>query len=264
MQVHRCGALAVPRNAFLQPEAVVERLDDHRSRGPRPRARGAPRGEAQSSATTIRRTRSCRTTSPTCRRRSIPRPASSCSLFAYCRSELRASHGPADVLIEIGVPPRLSAGASPGSSTGPATSAGQIPARIVDQVAATVERAGRCGSERGRTDPVGLPGAIYVVGREVGRGRARGPRHRGAPRRAAAWETRTFLEPQAPTARRGAMELIGAAIVDCSRRRRAADPPRRPGPARPPTCSSPPQTRSPASSSAGCAGSVTWTRAVRP
>ena len=31
MQVHRSGALAVPRNAFLQPEAVVEVLDDHRA-----------------------------------------------------------------------------------------------------------------------------------------------------------------------------------------------------------------------------------------
>ena len=31
MEVHRSGALAVPRNAFLQPEAVVEILDDHRS-----------------------------------------------------------------------------------------------------------------------------------------------------------------------------------------------------------------------------------------
>ena len=29
MRVHRSGALAVPRNAFLQPEAQVERLDDH-------------------------------------------------------------------------------------------------------------------------------------------------------------------------------------------------------------------------------------------
>ena len=31
MEVHRSGALAVPRNAFLQPEAVVEVLDDHRA-----------------------------------------------------------------------------------------------------------------------------------------------------------------------------------------------------------------------------------------
>lgn len=30
MEVHRWGVLAVPRNAFLQPEAVVELLDDHR------------------------------------------------------------------------------------------------------------------------------------------------------------------------------------------------------------------------------------------
>src|SRR5262249_11322473 len=31
MRVHQYGALAVPRDAFLQPEAVVELLDDHRA-----------------------------------------------------------------------------------------------------------------------------------------------------------------------------------------------------------------------------------------
>ena len=30
MEVHRYGALAVPRNAYLRPEAVVEDLADHR------------------------------------------------------------------------------------------------------------------------------------------------------------------------------------------------------------------------------------------
>jgi len=30
MEVHAYGVMAVPRNAFLQPEALVELLDDHR------------------------------------------------------------------------------------------------------------------------------------------------------------------------------------------------------------------------------------------
>ena len=39
-----------------------------------------------------------------------PATCVSCSLFGYCRSELRASQHKADVLIEIGVPPRYRPG----------------------------------------------------------------------------------------------------------------------------------------------------------
>jgi hypothetical protein len=49
MHVHRYGALAVPRNAFLQPEAVVELLDDHRVEV---RARADERLEAKAELST--------------------------------------------------------------------------------------------------------------------------------------------------------------------------------------------------------------------
>ena len=44
MRVHTYGALAVPRNSFLQPTAVMERLDDHRAEV-RAEGREEPRGE---------------------------------------------------------------------------------------------------------------------------------------------------------------------------------------------------------------------------
>jgi hypothetical protein len=207
MQVHRCGALAVPRNAFLQPEAVVEQLDDHREEV---NGRALERLEEK---------RKLGDDHPTDEELSAyvahlqatfdPTTCVSCSLFGYCRSELRASQSKADVLIEVGVAPRYRPGVA-GIVEGREV-AGQIPARIVDQVAATVQGEA-VWQRRGRTDPVGLPGAIYVA---VAKSDAAALGIHGiAVRRAgAAWKTRTFLEPQSPSARRGAMELIGAAIV---------------------------------------------------
>lgn len=208
MRVHRCGALAVPRNAFLQPEAVVEQLDDHRAEV---RGRALERLEEK---------RKLGDDHPTdaelpgyvayLEATFDPATCVSCSLFTYCRSELRASHSKTDVLIEIGVAPRYRPGVA-GIVEGRDV-AGQIPARILDQVAATVQ--GRAvWQRRGRTDPVGSPGAIYVA---VAKSDAAALGIHGiAVRRAGAgWKTRTFLEPQAPTARRGAMERIGAAILD--------------------------------------------------
>ena len=206
--MHRSGALAVPRNAFLQPEAVVERLDDHRAEV---RGRALERLEEK---------RKLGDDHPTdeelppyvahLQATFDPATCVSCSLFSYCRSELRASHNKADVLIEVGVPPRYRPGVA-GIVDGRDAS-GQIPARIVDQVAATVQ-GHAVWQRRGRTDPVGLPGAIYVAVAKSDSA-ALGIHGIAVRRAGAAWESRTFLEPQAPTARRGAMQLIGAAIID--------------------------------------------------
>lgn len=208
MQVHRCGALAVPRNAFLQPEAVVEQLDDHRAEV---RGRALERLEEKRKLGDNHPTDEELPAYVTHLEATFdPATCVSCSLFGYCRSELRASHDKADVLIEIGVPPRYRpgvAGIVEGSDT-----AGQIPARIVDQVAATVHGQ-PVWQRRRRADPVGLPGAIYVAVAKSDSA-ALGIHGIAMRRAGAAWETRTFLEPQAPSTRRGAMELIGAAIID--------------------------------------------------
>ncbi len=207
-QVHHCGALAVPRNAFLQPEAVVEQLDDHRAEV---RGRALERLEEK---------RRLGENHPTDEELPAyvahleatfdPVTCVSCSLFGYCRSELRASTRKTDVLIEIGVPPRYRPGVA--GIVEEREVAGQVPARIIDQVAATV-RGRAVLQRRGRTDPVGLPGAIYVAIAKSDSA-ALGIYGIAVRRAGAEWATRTFLEPQAPTARRGAIELIGAAIID--------------------------------------------------
>src|SRR3954454_3610263 len=87
LDVHRFGVLAVPKNAFLQPQAVVEDLRDHREEV---RARLAERREeAQQGEWTD-------TAAPTDLVPPLvatfdPASCPSCSLFFCCRSELRAS-----------------------------------------------------------------------------------------------------------------------------------------------------------------------------
>jgi len=207
MRVHRFGALAVPRNAFLQPEAIVERLDDHRSEV---RDRVEERLEEKLRLGEDRPTEAELTDYVAHVAATFdPGACVSCSLFSYCRAELRGSDQPGDVLVEIGVPPRYRpavAGLVEGGD-----SVAQAPAAIADQVAATVN--GRAvWQRRRRTDPIGLPGAIYVT---VAKSDAAALGIHGiAVRRGAhPWQRRTFLEPQAPTARRAAMQAIGGEIA---------------------------------------------------
>ena len=72
MEVHEYGALAVPRNAFLQPEALVEDIGDHR-REVRMRI-AERRREAETTTYDRERARSARS-SRTSGRRSTRRPA---------------------------------------------------------------------------------------------------------------------------------------------------------------------------------------------
>ena len=104
MEVHESGALAVPRNAFLQPEALVEDLADHRSEV---RMRIAERrAEAGRAPVRARRTR-LPTSSRTCRRRSIRRHArpARCSPIAATSCADRRTR--ADLLIELGIAPDM-------------------------------------------------------------------------------------------------------------------------------------------------------------
>ena len=92
MEVHRYGALAVPRNAFLQPEALVELLDDHREEV---RMRVAERRRRGG-----RHRRTTGTTTPIedyvehLVATFDPAACTSCTLFSFCRAELRASAEP--------------------------------------------------------------------------------------------------------------------------------------------------------------------------
>lgn len=206
MQVHQSGALAVPRNAFLQPEAMVEVLDDHREE---------VRERAQERLDEKRRLGDDHPAKDeladyVAHLEATFDPAScvSCSFFAYCRSELRASEDPAGLLVEIGVPPRYRPGAM-GIIDGTSDGSG-VPVSIVDQVTATVT--GRAvWQKRGRTDPVGLPGTVYVALAKSDAA-ALGVHGIAIRRPGGAWRQRVFLEPQAPATRRAVTELIGAEI----------------------------------------------------
>ncbi|MBK7612520.1 MAG: hypothetical protein IPJ15_15190 [Actinomycetales bacterium] len=100
--MHDSGALAVPRTAFLSPEAVVERLDDHRREV-------AARVDER---TALLAARSTGDASPDwgslvahLEAHFDPQSCPSCSLFHYCRNQIRTSGHPEDLLVEIGVRP---------------------------------------------------------------------------------------------------------------------------------------------------------------
>lgn len=210
MVVHGWGALAVPRNAFLQPEAVVERLDDHRlevqarvdERALLLEEIGREIDESELPSFVAHRAATY-----------DPASCSSCALFEYCRTELRRSTDPSALLVEIGVLPELRpsvAGLLDGS--GPSASA---PPAVVGQVRATLD--GRpVWTGRRRVDPVGLPGTIEVA---VAKSDAAALGVHGMSLRrtlldgsTSVWDTHVFGDPQAPATRLELMSLLGAAL----------------------------------------------------
>lgn len=210
MVVHGSGTLAVPRNAFLQPEAQVERLDDHRAevrnRAAERLAEMAQRGTASIlEAELAAHVEHVKATFD-------PRTCSTCSLYSYCRGELRASTDAGSLLIEIGIDP-VHRPALLGLVAGTGE-VGVAPASTMAQVIATAAGLPEWSSRR-RTDPVGRPGtinlalaksdaaALGVHGLALQRVTAKG---------SAPWEQHTFLEPQAPATRTAVMELIGEAL----------------------------------------------------
>jgi hypothetical protein len=101
LNVHGHGVLAVPRNAFLQPTAITEDLRDHRTEV---QMRLAERLEE---AQKIEWTGDPETFVAHLQATFDPNSCSTCSLFAYCRNELRTSCDPADYLAELGVAKHL-------------------------------------------------------------------------------------------------------------------------------------------------------------
>ena len=233
----------------------------------RPPSRGPGRGPRSGSQ---RRGSSARTdpaprSSPTTSRTEgdlRSRPAASratCSptAAASCAPRLQ----PRDLLIEIGIAPAMRPLLAGSRWTGPARSVWCPPASL-DQVTATLDGL-PVWSERRRTDPCGQPGAIDVVLAKADAA-ALGIHGVAVRRGGGPWDRRTFLEPQAPTTRRGVVEMIGegdrrrARRPDASAARRRAGPGhrRRPGLRR--------GLGRRGGAVAGCGGSATWTRDGRP
>ena len=209
MDVHRWGVLAVPRNAFLQPEAVLEDLDDRREEV---RLRAAERVAMIEDGVTFD---DDAVTSYVEHLEATFDPAtcSTCSLFNYCRAELRASATPGDVLVEIGIRPERRTALAPVLSE--ARPSIDVPRSLVASVEATV--AGlpvRTG--RRRYDLAGQPGTINLVlakadaaalgvhGLAVQRVRRDGT--------TTPWALHHFTNPQSPDTRAGVMEVVGGEL----------------------------------------------------
>jgi hypothetical protein len=212
MQVHRHGVLAVPRNAYLRPEAVVEDLADYRREvHARVQERVASRSESELEDTTDDELRK-----HVRHLEAVFDPAScpSCSLFRYCRGQLRGSIDPTAVLVEIGIRPRERAalvGLVDGTGTAPPASTAQsLTAQVEATATGLPQRTGRL-----RVDAVGLPGTIHVVAVKsdaaslgvhgIAMQRVEGSGHE-------AWERRIFERTNSTETRHAVMSLLGREI----------------------------------------------------
>jgi hypothetical protein len=220
MDVHQFGVLAVPRNAFLQPEPVVEDLTDYRTEIAMRIAERKAEADLfdYDEATPIDDFVEHLTAT------FDPVSCTSCTLFRYCRAELQRSANPVDLLIELGVPPEtrpLLAGMVDGSGE-----IGNAPASMRAMVAATLTGHGVSTGQK-RIDPVGLPGTVNVViaksdaaalgvhGMAVQRVTRSG---------ASDWDFHTFDLPQSSTTRRDVMKVLGKEIAAAMAELRKANP----------------------------------------
>lgn len=221
MEVHNYGVLAVPRNAFLQPTAVVDRLDDHRVEvmarvEERRRIFADLEGQPASAPS--------RGTVEHLEKTYDPGSCPSCSLFSFCRSEIWAAEGAIARLIEIGVRPESRAALLPvvdGSAE-----VADVDSRQVSAVRAT--RDGRAvWSTMRRTDPVGDPGTINLVLAKsdsaalgiYGMGIQRIDIN-GDPE---AWDLLVFDDAQAAATRLQVLQRLGGSLDRCLEESAAAD-----------------------------------------
>ena len=212
VSVHRFGVLAVPRNSFLQPTTVTEDLADHRTEV---RKRLEQRhieseavtwaGEASDFVAHLKA-------------RFDPAACSTCSLFAFCRAELRASTEWHNLLIEIGIPeevrPLLAENfdaATEPSSNAPASKIAQLRATLSGRPVVTGQR---------RLDPIGQVGTVNLV-LVKSDSAALGvhgvsiqvvDRHGPGP-----WSSFVFNQPQTDATRRQVAEVIGSSLAEALR-----------------------------------------------
>lgn len=220
MSVHTFGVLAVPRNAFLQPEPVVENLHDYAEevklrieerRREAEQSGYKPGGDTKGLVEHLEATFD-------------PVGCTTCTLFSYCRDELRRSDDPNDLLIEIGVARDMRRHAI-GLVDG-VTEVGSVPASTAANIAATLQGIPQFTGQR-RVDEAGTPGTVNVVLAKSDAA-ALGVHGIGVQRIASDgrgdWEFTTFEDPQSPETRRLVMRRIGSALNRAMReQRKAAD-----------------------------------------
>ncbi len=218
MSVHTFGVLAVPRNAFLQPDPVVENLHDYLE-------------EVKLRIEERRREAEASTHSAGDDLKSLvehleavfdPAACTTCTLFSYCRDELRRSADPNDLLIEIGIARdvrRHALGLVDGFSE-----VGPVPASTAANIAATLAGTAQLTGQR-RVDQAGKPGTVNVVIAKSDAA-ALGVHGIGVQRVTAEgrgdWEFTNFDDPQSPETRRLVMRRIGSALNRAMREQRTA------------------------------------------
>lgn len=220
MMVHSSGVLAVPRNAFLQPEPVIENLHDYRDEVSlriderRREAEGSGYTADQGVKALVKHLEAV----------FDPAKCTTCTLFSYCRDELRRSDRPGDLLIEIGVSRdfrRHALGLVDGVSE-----IGRVPASTAANVAATLQGVAQSTGQL-RVDQAGMPGTVNVVLAKSD-GAALGVHGIGVQRVTAGgrgdWEFRIFDDLQLPETRRLVMRCLGNALNRAMRdQRKLAD-----------------------------------------
>lgn len=216
MDVSEFGVLAVPRNSFLQPTPVVERLRDYE-------VEILDRlGERLAALSTAKEATDVKTLVDHLRAEFNPVECASCPLFRHCRNEIRSSTDPADVLVELGVPKAARPGLVDFVAGGdtPADAAESLVENLRATMTGVPQR-----SEQRRVGFAGAPGTVNVViaksdGGSLGV-------HGIALRRVAAngpvdWEVSVFPDPLADTTRRSVMRALGKQLVAAMREMKTA------------------------------------------
>ena len=220
MAVHKFGVLAVPRNSFLQPEALVDDLSDHREEV---RMRIGER-IAASSGNSYQTAANVNDYVSHLKATFDPSTCTTCTLFSYCRNELRTSTDPMDLLIELGVDADYRPLLRPIIDDPNATSAApaSVHANLRATLTGTAETTGQL-----RIDPIGVPGSVYVAiaksdsaalgvhGITVARETAKA---------STAWSQTIFTDPQAPETRRQIMRILGREIQRAMETQEHANP----------------------------------------
>lgn len=217
MSVSEFGVLAVPRNSFLQPTPFVEKLRDYRREvTDRIAERAAALSRAEPISDVVTHAAHLKATFD-------PAACASCSLFAFCRDEVRSSTDPGSLLIELGVPQAQRPALVEAASGGPAPA--DASASVVATLRATQEGRALPTGQR-RVDPAGQPGTVNVViaksdGGSLG---VHGMALRTISGSGASeWDVRVFTDPLAASTRTQVMRALGAHLLRAMKAMKSAD-----------------------------------------
>jgi len=214
MQVHTWGALAVPRNAFLQPEPVVENLSDHRREV---RARVDERTELVQELGGLLPEHQTSEFVEHLVATFDPATCRTCSLHNYCQRQLRDSTTADSLLIELGVRPEERAALLDivEGNEAPARAPASEVARVRASLTGVAEHTGKL-----RTDVAGEPGTVsFVIAKSDSAAlgvygvawRVFDPNGQEQP-----WNYRVFKNAQSPGDRLAIMSIAGEAIGEAS------------------------------------------------